>query len=81
MGFCNTAVLAVAAPLGRPGDSGSGFLDGEGRAFGVLSTLFLDGSRTNGVADLAQALDYANTYGGIGPVALVPGTEPFRLRD
>jgi hypothetical protein len=68
-------------PLGRPGDSGSGFLDGDGRAFGVLSTLFVDGSRTNGVTDLAHALDYANTYGGIGPVALVPGTEPFRLRD
>lgn len=68
-------------PPGQPGDSGSGYLDGEGRAFGVLSTLFLDGSRTNGVADLARALDYANAYGGIGPVALVPGGEPFALRD
>jgi hypothetical protein len=66
-------------PPGRPGDSGSGFLDGEGRAFGVLSTLLLDGS--NGVTDLAQALEYANTYGGIEPVELVPGTEPFALRD
>jgi hypothetical protein len=68
-------------PPGRPGDSGSGYLDGEGRAFGVLSTLFTDGSATNGVTDLAHALDYANTYGGIGHVALVPGREPFRLRD
>ena len=68
-------------PPGRPGDSGSGYLDGNGRAFGVLSTLFLDGTSTNGVADLAEALDYANTHGGIGRVELVPGTEPFALRD
>jgi hypothetical protein len=68
-------------PPGRPGDSGSGYLDGDGRAFGVLSTLFTDGSGTNGVTDLAHALEYANTYGGIGQVALVPGTKPFRLRD
>lgn len=68
-------------PPGRPGDSGSGYVDGDGRAFGVLSTLFTDGSRTNGVTDLAQALDYANAYGGIGPVALVPSTVPFALRD
>jgi hypothetical protein len=68
-------------PPGRPGDSGSGYVDGDGRAFGVLSTLFTDGSATNGVTDLAHALDYANTYGGIGQVALVPGREPFRLRD
>jgi hypothetical protein len=68
-------------PPGRPGDSGSGYLDGDGRAFGVLSTLFTDGSGTNGVTDLAHALQYANTYGGIGQVALLPGTRPFALRD
>jgi hypothetical protein len=68
-------------PPGRPGDSGSGYLDGDGRAFGVLSTLFTDGSATNGVTDLAHALDYANAYGGIGRVTLVPGREPFGLRD
>jgi hypothetical protein len=68
-------------PPGRPGDSGSGYLDGEGRAFGVLSTLFTDGSATNGVTDLGHALQYANTYGGIGQVELVPGTRPFALRD
>jgi hypothetical protein len=68
-------------PPGRPGDSGSGYLDGAGRAFGVLSTLFLDGRNTNGVTDLASALAYANAYGGIGTVELVPGTEPFALRD
>jgi hypothetical protein len=67
-------------PPGHPGDSGSGYVDAQGEAFGVLSTLFLDGSRTNGVTDLAQALAYANAYGGIGRVALVPGTEPFAVR-
>ncbi|HET6257292.1 MAG TPA: serine protease [Pseudonocardia sp.] len=64
-------------PPGRPGDSGSGYLDGNGMAFGVLSTQFLDGTGTNGLTDLAMALTYANQYGGIGRVALVPGTEPF----
>ena len=68
-------------PPGLPGDSGSGYLDGKGRAFGVLSTLFTDGTDSNGVTDLAHALDYANAYGGIGHVDLVPGTKPFRLRD
>jgi hypothetical protein len=68
-------------PPGHPGDSGSGYLDGDGRAFGVLSTLFVDGSATNGVTDLAHALAYANANGGIGRIALVPGREPFRLRD
>ncbi|MCU1661238.1 MAG: hypothetical protein JWR58_1303 [Pseudonocardia sp.] len=64
-------------PPGRPGDSGSGYLDGNGRAFGVLSTQFLDGTGTNGLTDLAMALTYANQYGGIGRVALVPGTKRF----
>lgn len=68
-------------PPGRPGDSGSGYLDGRGRAFGVLSTLFVDGSDTNGVTDLARALAYANAHGGIGPVELVPGTAPFAPPD
>ena len=68
-------------PPGRPGDSGSGYMTADGEAFGVLSTLYLDGSRTNGVTDLASALAYANRYGGIGRVSLVPGTEPFGQRD
>jgi hypothetical protein len=68
-------------PSGRPGDSGSGFLDGRGAAFGVLSTLFLDGSRTNGVTDLAHALTYAGRFGGLGTVSLVLGTDPFVARS
>ncbi|MPZ65365.1 MAG: serine protease [Pseudonocardiaceae bacterium] len=68
----------VTVTPGIPGDSGSGFLDADGEAFGVLSTLAiapLPGS--NGVTDLAMALDYANTHGGLGEVSLVEGTEPF----
>jgi hypothetical protein len=62
---------------GIPGDSGSGFLDSEGNAIGVLSTLAvapLAGS--NNVSDLASALAYARAHGGPA-VQLVPGTEPF----
>ncbi|ANY07628.1 hypothetical protein [Pseudonocardia sp. HH130630-07] len=68
--------VVVTAPPGVPGDSGSGYLDSEGRAFGVLSSL-LAPTTANGVTDIAQALDYAMTYGGIDDVRLVPGTRPF----
>jgi hypothetical protein len=68
----------VITPPGIPGDSGSGFLDARGRAFGVLSTEFLDRQHSNGVTDLALALAYAKRYSGLGTVALVRGTEPFR---
>jgi hypothetical protein len=68
----------VITPPGIPGDSGSGFLDARGRAFGVLSTEFFDRPRSNGVTDLAFALGYAKRYSGLGTVALVPGTEKFR---
>ncbi len=64
-------------PPGIPGDSGSGFLDAGGAAFGVLSTEFDDAQHSNGVIDLAAALSYASRYGPLGPVALVPGNEPF----
>ncbi len=79
------ALLLLAADVGFsvtslywPADSGSGFLDADGRAVGVLSTQFLDGSRSNGVTDLALALAYADAHGGLGAVTLVPGTARFR---
>ncbi|WP_103382254.1 serine protease [Pseudonocardia dioxanivorans] len=63
---------------GVPGDSGSGYLDANGGAVAVLSTLNLAPLPvSNGVADLARALAYANEYGGLGPIALVPGTRAF----
>ena len=63
---------------GIPGDSGSGFLDADGRAFGTLSTLAaapVPGE--NGVGDLARELAYAQEHSGIPGLRLVPGTEPF----
>jgi hypothetical protein len=69
--------VATVSP-GVPGDSGSGFLDSSGRAFGLLSTLNLEPAPgTNGVADLASALDYANSNGDLGKVSLVNGTQAF----
>lgn len=68
--------VVLTAPGGVPGDSGAGFLDREGRAFGLLSSLLAPTS-ANGVTDLALALDYAAEHGRLGPVELVPGTRPF----
>ncbi|WP_181784589.1 serine protease, partial [Pseudonocardia pini] len=63
---------------GVPGDSGSAFLDASGRAVGLLSTLNLAPLPvSNGVADLAKSLAYANLHGGLGSVGLVDGTAPF----
>ncbi len=63
---------------GVPGDSGSGYLDADGEAIGLLSTLNLAPlPLSNGVSDLAKALAYANADGDLGEIALVPGTEAF----
>ena len=62
---------------GIPGDSGSGFLDDSGKAFGVLSTVAIAPlPASNGVGDLARELAYAQSHGFAG-VSLVNGTEPF----
>ena len=63
---------------GVPGDSGSGMMDGQGHAMGVLSTLAvapLPGS--NGVGDLSRELKYARAHSGISGLRLVLGTEKF----
>ena len=70
-----THVVATVPP-GVPGDSGSGYLDAEGKAFGVLSSLMAP-TTTNGVADIAQALDYAEAYGTVGALTVVAGDAPF----
>jgi hypothetical protein len=63
---------------GIPGDSGSAFLDPEGNALGVLSTLAIAPlAGSNGVGDLNSELNYAKAHSGIAGLALVPGTEPF----
>ena len=63
---------------GVPGDSGSAFLDAEGRALGTLSTLAIAPlPASNGVGDLSHELAYAQQYGTISGLTLVNGTEPF----
>ncbi|MGQ0632124.1 MAG: serine protease [Sporichthyaceae bacterium] len=66
------------ATPGVPGDSGSGYLDADGKAFGILSTLALAPlPASNGVTDLAMALEYAQKHSGIAGLRLANGTETF----
>jgi len=61
---------------GIPGDSGSAFIDRDGKAFGVLSTLQIAPKvGANGVGDLSRELAYANANGA--GVTLANGTEAF----
>jgi hypothetical protein len=74
-GGWSTTVYTVTP--GIPGDSGSGFLDSSGRAFGVLSTVAIAPlPLSNGVGNLAKEIAYAQTHGVAG-LTLVPGTEAF----
>ena len=69
--------LVYTVTPGIPGDSGSGFMDDQGNAFGVLSTLQLAPiAASNGVSDLRKMLAYARIHGG-PDVSLAAGTEPF----
>ena len=71
-------VVATLTP-GIPGDSGSGFMNGNGEAIGVLSTLQLAPlPATNGVGDLASELAYERAHGPFPNLQLVAGTEPFQ---
>ncbi len=49
-------------PPGIAGDSGSGLIDGQGRAFGVISTMSIRRG-TNAAGDLSRMLDYAKGSG------------------
>jgi hypothetical protein len=64
---------------GIPGDSGSGFVDANGRAFGVLSTLAAAPlPASNGVSNVAQAIAYMKAHtDAFDGVSLQNGTEPF----
>jgi hypothetical protein len=75
-GGWNHNVLTVSP--GIPGDSGSAFIDKQGRAFGVLSTLQIAPlAGSNGVGDVSREVAYMRSHGG--PQAqLALGTEPFR---
>jgi hypothetical protein len=65
------------ATPGIPGDSGSAFIDDQGKALGTLSTVQLAPlAGSNGVGDLAKELAYAQANGQSG-LSLALGTEPF----
>lgn len=68
-----------AAMPGIPGDSGSGWMNQDGQALGILSTLDAKPSTplANGVGDLSHELAYARMNSGIAGLRLVPGTKPF----
>jgi hypothetical protein len=62
---------------GIPGDSGSAFLDANGNALGVLSTLQIAPlAGGNGVGDVSREVAYARTH-GVSGLSIVPGTVPF----
>jgi hypothetical protein len=66
------------ATPGIPGDSGSGFLDARGRAFGTLSTVQLAPKvGANGLGDLEHELRFAQSFSGIRGLHLVRGTKKF----
>ena len=76
-GGWNHAVY-TATP-GIPGDSGSAFIDAQGSAFGVLSTVELaPKAGSNGVGDVSRELDYLHSHTSLGGVTLATGTEAFR---
>ncbi|MCU1427469.1 MAG: hypothetical protein JWL83_1469 [Actinomycetia bacterium] len=63
---------------GIPGDSGSAFLDANGKALGVLSTVAIAPlAGSNGVGDLNLELQYLHAHSSFSSVNLVAGTEAF----
>lgn len=63
---------------GIPGDSGSAFLNADGQALGILSTVALAPlPLSNGVGDVGKEIAYAQAH-GFSDLALVQGTEPFK---
>src|SRR5262249_35741743 len=63
---------------GIPGDSGSGLMDANGNAIGVLSTVALAPlAGSNNFGDLGKELAYAQANSGIAGLSLVNGTEKF----
>jgi hypothetical protein len=68
---------AYTVTPGIPGDSGSGFMDANGNALGVLSTVELAPvPASNGVGTLAKELAYANSATSLG-LQVATGTTRF----
>jgi hypothetical protein len=63
---------------GIPGDSGSAFLNADGQALGILSTVALAPlPLSNGVGDIGREIAYARAH-GFPDLTFVNGTEPFK---
>jgi hypothetical protein len=63
---------------GIPGDSGSAFLNADGQALGILSTVAIAPlPLSNGVGDVGKEIAYARAH-GFGDLTLVNGTQPFK---
>jgi hypothetical protein len=76
-GGWNHTVFTVTP--GIPGDSGSAFLDKQGRPLGVLSTLQLAPlPAANGVGDIGKEVAYLRSFPEFAGIQLATGTEPFR---
>ena len=72
-GWSHTVYTATP---GIPGDSGSAFLNDQGQALGILSTVAIAPvTGSNGVGDVNKELNYANSHGV--SVTLADGTEAF----
>ena len=72
-----TASVYTITP-GIPGDSGSGFLNAQGKAVGVLSTVAIAPlPLSNGVGTLAKELAFAQKHSGIPGLQLTKGTKRF----
>jgi hypothetical protein len=71
-----------SVPPSLPGDSGSGILDANGDAFGVLSTVGVNTGSSGATVGtnantLALELAFLNATQQLGTVSLVDGTSPF----
>jgi hypothetical protein len=66
------------ATPGIPGDSGSAFLDAQGRALGVLSTVAIAPlAGSNGVGDVGKEVTYMRAHSSFSSLQIVLGTETF----
>ena len=63
---------------GIPGDSGSAFLDANGHALGILSTVAIAPiAGSNGVGDVTKEVAYMHAHSGLGAVNIALGTAAF----
>jgi len=66
------------ATPGIPGDSGSAFLDAQGRALGVLSTVAIAPlAGSNGVGDVGKEVAYMRAHSQFSNLQIVLGTQAF----